>query len=222
MSSNAATALSENKKDIEDLIVIHGQLSGTRKGKRAGNINVINRSGIVFVAACWESFVEDLATEAFDFFIGNITDTNVLSNKLKGLIGEEYQDEKNFVRVWDALAGSSWVATLRRNRDKAIEQWVTSLNTPKWQNVDALFENLLGLRGVSSSWTWQRMKANKAKEKLNDYITTRGNIAHRTRHSRTVSKNDVRFFINHVEQLAIKTEMAVAEHLLACTNRRPW
>jgi len=46
------------RKTSISLWVIHEEVAGQGAGRKYG-IDVLNRAAIVFVTACWESFVED-------------------------------------------------------------------------------------------------------------------------------------------------------------------
>jgi hypothetical protein len=61
-----------NRRDFDRLAEIHDDLAGTGPGRKHG-VEVINKAGVVFVAACWESFIEDLAKEASDFLIDHVS-----------------------------------------------------------------------------------------------------------------------------------------------------
>jgi len=71
MPSQAKRSFDRNKADIDQLWTIHEDWSevGTGAGRRPTEVEVLNRAAIVFVAACWEAFVEDLVLEALDHLI---------------------------------------------------------------------------------------------------------------------------------------------------------
>lgn len=66
MPSKSKQTFETNKADIEQLWQIHQDYAGEGRGRKRG-VEVLNRSAIIFVTACWESYIEDLAVEAFDF-----------------------------------------------------------------------------------------------------------------------------------------------------------
>jgi hypothetical protein len=51
--------------EVRRLLQIHGQLGGTGPGRRWGS-EVLNKSAVVLLVACWEAYLEDLVTHAFD------------------------------------------------------------------------------------------------------------------------------------------------------------
>jgi hypothetical protein len=75
MPSFASAHFTENRKDIQDLWTFRNQLRQIMK--KHGRFEVLHRAANVFIAASWESYVEDVAAEAFDFLLGNATTPDV-------------------------------------------------------------------------------------------------------------------------------------------------
>ena len=48
----------ENMREVNRLLEIHWELTGGQPGRRHG-VEVLNKSAIVLITACWESLVED-------------------------------------------------------------------------------------------------------------------------------------------------------------------
>jgi hypothetical protein len=63
MPSTSKKAFDDNKKDIEGFWKIHEKAAGSGRGRKH-KVEVLNRAVIVFVTACWEAYVEDVAHEA--------------------------------------------------------------------------------------------------------------------------------------------------------------
>lgn len=220
MRSNAIKTFIQNEKDVAELWDIHEEISGFGPGRKYG-VDVINRSAIVFITACWESFVEDLATEAFDFMVSKARDASVIPSKVRDLATKEIFDQRDSRKVW-GLADAGWRAILVTHRTDVLGRWVEKLNTPKTAQVNDLFESMIGLSRVSSKWHWNGMSSVQSENKLDKFITIRGNIAHRTEHNATVYKNWITNYLGHVENLVMKTEAAVINHLNTITGSMPW
>jgi len=62
------TNLKESMKDAKRLLQIHSNIGGSEQGRRYG-VEVLNKSAVLFVAASWEAFVEDVATQAMDHIL---------------------------------------------------------------------------------------------------------------------------------------------------------
>jgi hypothetical protein len=220
MPSIAKAKFDENKKDLDQLWSIHQEVSGQGAGRKHG-VDVLNRAAIVFISACWESYVEDLAKEAFDWLLGNVPNALAIPTKVRDHATKPMFDQKNSIRVWD-LADSGWRALLISHKTITIENWIDGWHSPKSAKVKSLFEDLLGIGNIPSHWHWQGMSAVQAAKKLDGYIKIRGAIAHRTEHNETVYKNWGSDFLGHVELLVSKTEAATEAHLLNITGSNPW
>lgn len=218
--SIARTNFDANKADIDRLWEIHALVAGVGAGRKH-QVEVLNRSAIVVITACWEAYVEDVATEAFDFLLKEATSALQIPAKVRTTASKELKEALDDKRIWE-LADVGWRTVLLRHRDAVIKKWVSSLNTPKSKQVDGLFEELVGLATLHSQWSWQSMGAEDAKKKLDAYITIRGQIAHRVKHNEGVYKSWGTDFLAHVERLVEKSDAAVADHLFAVVAKRPW
>ncbi len=74
-----------NQEDIEQLWVTHEDYAGEGRGRKHG-VEVLNHSVILFVTAIWESFIADLAQEAFDYLITHASDSAHIPQKIKNHI----------------------------------------------------------------------------------------------------------------------------------------
>lgn len=221
MPSQASESFDANKADIERLRKIHGDVAGEGPGRKH-DVEVLNRAAIVFITACWEAYVEDVAMEAFDFLLAEAPSADKVPAKVRALsVGDMVEAKDNRVRVWD-LADAGWKQVLQAHRGDTKRRWVESLNTPKKQQVDDLFESLLGLRSIHHAWTWQNMKAEDAADKLDHYITVRGQIAHRVKHDENVYKDWGTDYLQHVIRLVEKTDEAVRAHVESAVGKSPW
>lgn len=218
--SKCRDSFNANKSDIDRLWEIHTAVAGGGAGRKH-QVEVLNRAAIVFITACWEAYVEDAATEAFDFLLAEAVNATQVPAKVRTLASKELKEASDTKRVWE-LADAGWRVVLARHRQSVIDKWVASLNTPKSRQVDELFEELIGLTSLHSKWSWQGMSADDAKKKLDEYITMRGQIAHRVKHDEEVYKAWGTDYLAHVERLVEKTDSAVAEHLNGLVGKRPW
>src|SRR5262245_14854492 len=156
-----------NLKEVFRLLELHQQAGGTGPGRRHG-LEVLNKSAIVLIAACWEAFVEDTANRAFSFMVENIKSRKDLPKKVRQLVARDLRDDKNGGRVWD-LAGKGWRNVLERHRGAINERHLGAFNTPSPHNLDNAFNDLLGLQHLSIAWHWHGMSAPAAREKLKRY-----------------------------------------------------
>ncbi len=142
--------LNSNTYEVLRLVAIHEEISGTRPGRRH-DIVVLNKSGVVLLVACWEAYVEDLATSAFDTMLAAATTHSVFPSKVLTAASREVRSSNDERRVWE-LAGTGWQVILQAHRDKILKRFAGALNTPKPEQIDALFEDLLGITRLSDCW----------------------------------------------------------------------
>lgn len=220
MGSKASGAFTTHSKDVTRLWEIHEDVAGQGAGRKH-DVEILNRTAIVFITACWEAYVEDVAMEAFDLVLTGAKDSSAIPPKVQAFLGRRLLDAKNPQDLWK-LADLGWRAELTSYGTEIKEKWVSNLNTPKSPQVNALFEDLLGIAKLSSHWHWGAMSAVRAAKKLDDYITVRGNIAHRVKHDADVYKDWGTDYLNHVQRLVGATDDAVAGHLAKYLGARPW
>ena len=60
----------DNLGEVYELLGIHQQIAGTGTGRKIG-VQTLNKSCIVLLTACWETFIEELISDAFDFLVSN-------------------------------------------------------------------------------------------------------------------------------------------------------
>src|SRR4030095_2966986 len=163
--------------DVERLVEIHEKLAG-RSPARKHDVEVLNKSGVVLLVACWESFVEDLAIQAFDFLIEEAEKPSKFPRKVLALAVKSLREDPDHTRVWQ-LAGKGWQTVLRNHRNDVLIRFTGSFNTPRPDKVDELFESVIGLRVASRGWAWKGTTRDRVCGKLNKLIDLRGEIAHR-------------------------------------------
>lgn len=221
MPSKSHGKFTKNKADIARLWEIHEAVAGSGVGRKHA-VEVLNRSAIVFITSCWEAYVEDVAMEAFDWLLANAPAADSIPLKVRTLaVRDILAAEKKDALVWN-LADSKWRSVLEKHRDKTKKKWVNPLNTPKSSQVEDLFETVLGLRALCRGWRWRGMSAANAVKKLDNYVSLRGQIAHRLKGSRSVHKATSRDYLAHVSRLVDMTDHATRSHLVGTVGKSPW
>jgi hypothetical protein len=185
------------------------------------NVGVLNKSAIVLLVACWESFIEDLAETAFSILLSRAKKHDFFATRVLADAAEPLKESRDDRAVWK-LAGDGWKSVLKEHRATLLEKYTGKLNTPRASQVDGLYESLLGMKSTSSNWHWQHTTATNARKKLDDLIDLRGSIAHRVKASRKVGKNDVRDHIDFINRIAAITSNAVRSLVLEKTGKEPW
>lgn len=175
----------------------------------------------MLITSFWESYCEDLAEEALEIIVQHAPNADALPKEIKKVVAKTLKEDKNELAIWD-ISDDKWRSVLRRNFAALTEERNKTFATPKSFNVNSLFESAIGLSTMSSNWKWKGMSTVQAISKLNDFVSKRGDIAHRGSSTSTVKKSEVLDYLNHVKQLAGNTGGAVKKHVKAITGEDLW
>jgi len=217
---NPITNLTESMRDVKRLMQIHSDVGGTTQGRRYG-LDVLNRSGVVFLAAAWEAFVEDVALQAINHILSVAKNPKAIPLSIRKGVARYVQDSKHDLKAWD-LAGEGWKEVVREYKDDLLRQDIATFNTPKPHNVDNLFKKLLGVEQISALWCWQGMSKTSASAKLRKFIETRGAIAHRGELLQSITKDYVEDHRKFINRLCVKTSNVIRDHIKTQVGSYPW
>ncbi len=221
MPSKAYEAFKENAQDIERLMELHKQEGGTSVGRRY-RLEVLNKSAILLITSFWEAYCEDIAAEGLAHIVKHAKSADALSKELKKQIAKELKTDANELAVW-RLSDEGWQSVLADNLKKLQEERNRKLNTPKAENINQLFMSALGIPKISDSWKWpKKMTSDRARNKLDKYVTLRGSIAHRGNTSKSVKKMEVDDYFKFIKKLASKTGGKVNSHVKTVTGKPLW
>lgn len=221
MPSKARMALDQNLKDVEGLLGLHTLQGGDAPGRRFG-LEVLNKSAIVLITSYWEAYCEDIAEEALEHIVTHAKTADALPNDIKRIVAKELKAENNELAVWK-LSDDKWRQLLTQRLQTLKESRNRKLNTPKYRNIDDLFESAIGLTDVSGKWVWaKKLTAEKARVKLDKFVELRGEIAHRGKAKTSVQKNRVEDYLGFIRKAVAKTGGAVNAHVKAITGRSLW
>ncbi len=221
MSSIAKSTFNQNKTDIDTLWKIHSSIAGAGSGRKTPEVEVLNKAAIIFITACWETYIEDVAKETFEYLITHANRPTDISLKVRNFATKAIFDQKDSTRIWD-LADTGWKTIMQNLQLECLKNWLGDFNTPKTAQVDKLFEELIGLKSISHNWFWKSMHKTNASKKLDGYISIRGNIAHRTKHDENVYKNWGTDFIRHVNTFSEKTDNTICDYINGILGSCPW
>ena len=209
-----------NTRAVSRLTEIHEQLAGKSPGRKYG-VEVLNKSAVVLLVACWESFIEGLATSGFDAMFRHAPRPSVFPNKVLALAGKGLKQDQDDTKVW-MLAGRGWRQVLRSHRDDVLARYVGQLNTPKPEQINALFRDLLGMKNLTESWSYQGMSRVKAEHKLTELVALRGDIAHKVITKQSVKKADVEHYAQFIGRIAGISSNHVGRFVQERIHREPW
>ena len=208
-----------NGSQVLDLITLHEEKNSGKKTHHT--YEILTKSCVVLMVACWEAFIEDIAEKSVEFLVENSESPNDLPKSLLKHIALELKNEKNELKIWE-LAGDGWKKITKDHYKVMLRKHLGPFNTPRAGNIDDLYKKVLGLENLSSNWTWKGMTNKSAKAKLSDMITLRGSIAHRVQTSKKVSRKIADKNALHLIYLAIKTSNKVRTYLYKETGAYIW
>lgn len=208
--------LLDNLAEVQLLLQIHHAIAGSKPGRKR-DVEVLNKSAIVLVVACWEAYVEDLATNALTFMMDQAASHTIFPKPVLERVASKHSGPN----AW-ALAGDGWKAALRNNLAEVLAKTTGTLNTPRAPQVDELFAKTVGITSLSATWSWPGRTQAAAVKALDNLITVRGSIAHRVQHSKSVHKKSVTSAVDLVSRLAAKSTNHVRTFLHTTTGKYPW
>lgn len=220
MSSKAWKAFTASTDDVKRLLEIHASLGGDAPGRRY-RLEVLNMSAIVLITAIWEAYCEDLAAEALNHLVSNVSRAADLPEALRKTIAADIKKETHELAMWD-LAEDGWKTRVTNRLASLTAERNRKLNTPKASNIDNLFSSAIGIDDVSSAWKWTRMSPQKARDKLDKYVELRGAIAHRGSAGSSVKRTQVEDYYSHVREIASKTGGCVNRFVKSIVRRALW
>jgi hypothetical protein len=220
MASKARKSFDANIKDIDRLLEIHTNEGGTSKGRRY-NLDVLNKSAIVLITAYWEAYCEDIAAEGLKHLIQHLNSSEKLPKEIKKQIASSLKNEKNDLAIWK-LSGDGWKSELNQKFQTLENERNRKLNTPKSGNIDELFLSTVGISKISKAWKYKNLSNEDTRNKLDEYITLRGEIAHRGKPTTSVQKKAVMDYLDFVKKLASTTGGEVNKHVRQITGTPLW
>ncbi len=210
--SLAYESFKANSSDIDALMRIHSEQGGTKRGRRF-DLSVLNRSAVVLITACWEAYVEDICTEAYEFLLKKSTSHKQIPVKIRAAASAVLKKDEDHRRLWQ-LAGDGWKQVLSDYRHEVIGKRISGFNTPRTDNVQALFRELLAIDDITSTWHWKNMSRDKARSRLDDYVTDRCAIAHRTDIPEgTITKPYVIAYLGFINNIVLRVDNSVNDML---------
>lgn len=213
--SKSLNNLIPNVEDTRKLLNIYSEKVLKKRTQKEERL--LLNSYWVLMTACWESFIEDLASEAFDFLLRECKTSDAFPNKLKSIVTEKLVKDESPLGIW-ALADSGWRNELESKKKEVLE----NLNTPSSTNIDEMFFRLLGLRHLSSGWHWHGIAVKGVNERLRSCIKTRGDIAHRVSTSENLTKRKVKNFGYFIYRLSVLSNNTVRIYIYNKTKKYPW
>lgn len=206
----------KNSYSIHRLLTIHGEITGDKPGRRY-NIDVLNRAAIIFITGYWEAYVEDVCEEFCKFLLLNCKDYKKFPEKGRIGASRKLVKDKDERKLW-SLAGEGWKKVIADH----VEEFLGKFHAPEPNKIDKLFNTLLNVSSLSSSWKWTRMSSVKAKSKLEKLIDIRHAIAHGKKPPESVTKKTAEAYLSLVETLVQKTDKYLRDYGKKVIDEYAW
>lgn len=210
----------ENLSEIENLLDIHMEISGGKRWKRKANVQTLNKSAIVLLTACWESFIEELASTSFDFLLNNARTYKSIPIDVLVLASRDLKEDKDERQIWN-LADEGWKLVLQKYKKEILDNKIDYFHSPKADRVEVLFKKLIGV-DITSYWKWRWETNKNAKNTLEKYIDLRWDISHKLRTKKTVLKKEVQEYKVFLQRLALVSHNWLDKYLTKITWKEPW
>jgi hypothetical protein len=226
MSTTATVAPSpsvrfrDNLEEVDLLVQIHAAMTGSGPGRRR-NVDVLNKSAILFMCASFEAFIEDMAISAFDHLVTAAAEPSALPKALKQAIAETLRADKNELKLWD-LAGDGWRQVAQHYKTGVLHSYSGTFNTPRPHNIEELFRKLIGYKDLPSCWSWRGMNENRASAKLKEFVKLRGALAHGERPAPRVTLAHVRSYLSFLAPLSVRSANTVRQYCHTLSGSHPW
>jgi RiboL-PSP-HEPN len=220
MNTSPSLVFRDSLDEVHALLQIHAQLTSEGPGRRH-NVEVLNKSAILFACAAFEAFVENLATNAFEHIVNDSKDHSALPKQILRATATLLKDDKNDIKVWE-LAGTGWKTVVESYRKGIVFKYIGPFNTPKPHNIEALLRELIGMPNLPASWHWGGMSAAAAQEKLKAFVTLRGALAHGEKPPPKVRKQDVNSYLAFLGALSVRSSNQVRHYCHSVTGKYPW
>ena len=136
---------------------------------------------------------------------------------MKTPIALRIKEEKHEQSPWK-LAGDGWKDVVVAH----AKECVAALNTPKSGKLKTLFSETIGIKDITHNWRWQKCSVATATKRLDDFVTLRGELAHRLKAAAAVTKKHGEDFFSHSSLLAAKIDISVRDHLHTLTGKHYW
>ncbi|MDO8738262.1 MAG: HEPN domain-containing protein [Candidatus Deferrimicrobium sp.] len=201
---------------MERLLDIHSEIAGEKPGRKH-NVEVLNKSAILMLVACWESYVEEVVSGAYKYLLNIAKTPNDFPIDVRLRASNELRESKDPRRVWE-LAAKGWKDVLYEYRGKQIE----SFNTPTSKKVNILCKALLNIEDVSGKIKIPRIKDSDICPRLDTLVALRGAIAHKVKADKSITKRMVQKDIKFIGTLAESLNNIVSAYLKELVGGAPW
>jgi hypothetical protein len=192
-------------KDVEQLRARHRQ-AHPGAGRPSSDLT---RSGVFLLCAAWELYIEEVILEASSHVVAKTASPDQLPPPVKTALTKSAKADQHDFAVL-RLAGEGWRSYLQLS----AEADVATLNTPKIQNIIPLFDRWVGID--------TKIFFDQHKDRIAEFVSKRGDIAHRGAKAGHVSINDLDSDYEYICSLVKNLDNFLIEPIKIVSGARPW
>lgn len=212
MPTKAYAKFLKNMETVNRLEQTYDSMRAARHSRGKAAYDHITRSAIIFLASAFEVYIEDVVVECCNQHISFARDAKNLPGTVRDTLNKFVKNEKNGVPPTD-LCDEGWRGVYRTIAQKNTG----NLNTPKKQQITALFGELVGIHKP-------QIDAVPGMDDLDTVITFRGEIAHRVKASQYVTIDQVRTGVGIIVNLVVEIDKMILGYFknMYPDKRLPW
>ena len=192
-------------EDVGRLIELYNTgFSTAAEGNRRG-IGVLKRATIVMAVTCWETYIEDMLNEEFQYRLQMAKYPRDVQSAFNAAANKWLQSRSRYavkyIKYMEEWTGDAW----KRIVLKHFKNTIQNLSSPSSKKVRKLSKTYLNM-DVTSFWHWLGVSQKEACKKLDALIVRRGDLVHRARDlfqsAQHPTKREALASINLVSRLA--------------------
>ncbi|HET6400894.1 MAG TPA: HEPN domain-containing protein [Candidatus Kapabacteria bacterium] len=193
MSSRAFSRFETKLNDVQALLDIHRDITGSGRGKV--KLRVLHKAAIALLVAAWETYIESLLEEG------------VLH--VSGLALAGNQPDVQYPALQELIKENVQQATKR-------------LHTAKSDNVLILFRNCFGMDDIRQCWGRRGMDWKRAYRALDQLLDERHSVVHGALHDPEYHRRDVELWRKFLRITVDRTDREVKNRIRSLTGKNPW
>lgn len=229
--SNAYDNFSNNLRELDALMAFYQRAKDSQVATPAGGHHtpyILLKSSLIFLVTCWEEYLKNLVDESFTFMLSHSTSIGIWKEHVRKMTAELlpqtseiknkelWHHEKWKTDVWKLV--DEWPDFLTQNKTLRIKNFQSS----RANNINALFFQTIGLKGLSASWQWNGMTHEQAITCLNTLLDLRGDYVHKNCSYRLLGETDLEYFPKLIKALAIISANQVRDYVYDQVGHYPW
>lgn len=198
-------------KDVDRIIETHDSIQNGSPGNMG--LGHLPRAGVLLLCAAWELYIEELLLEVVEKNIDRCMNPTELPDIVQKTIAKYVKDSKHQLKPL-YLAGDGW----KNIYIEIANEYVSSLNTPKQNNIDVMFHEIVGIKDLSTNWS-------DGSSAINDFVKARGDVAHRGSDAGNIRINTLRnTYKPQICKAAVETDNAISTYIRSVypSQGYPW